>query len=242
MKRPFYFAQKITVFFVVAVVMATMFSVNIFAADTVKINGEAFNVGDTVTYTAVFKCEKVSSGITATVAYDENALELDKESVNVPNLGSLMVSNVETDGLVKFIGLDVVTGFDFTKGELLVSMSFKVKEGATDNDIKLEISEITDIDTNIISADSFSVEEKVSLGTYNGDIVTPGDGNDLIEEDQKNVQSNKKLDKTSVVWIIVGVLVAVGVIGTFVFRVLKNNNGNETTGKKESSNVTDTKE
>lgn len=242
MKKLCYFAKKIAACAVVAVVMVTMFSVNIFAADTVKINGETFNVGDTVTYTAIFKCEKITSGITAAVAYDENALELDKDSVNVPNLGSLMVSNVETAGLVKFIGLDVVTGFDFTKGDLLVSMSFKVKENATDNDVKLDISEITDIDTNIITEESFSVEEKVTSGTYDGTIVTPGDGNDLIEEDKKNHKSNEPLDKTTVVWTIVGILIAVGVIGTVVLRVVKGNNSKNSTVKKEKTSVKDTEE
>lgn len=245
MKKLYYYAKKITAFAVVAVILATMFSVNTFAADTVKINGETFNVGDTITYTATFKCDKICSGITSTVAYDENALELDKESVNVPNLGSLMVSNVETDGLVKFIGLDVVSGFDFTKGNLLISLSFKVKDGATDNDIKLEISDITDIDTNVITADSYSLEEKVTSGTYSGDIVTPGDGNDIIEEDKKNNpnnQNNEKPDKTTVVWIIVAVIVAVGVIGTVVVKVLKNNNSSKTAVKKEKSKATDTEE
>ena len=236
MKNLFSFAKKIIAVAVVTIIMATMLAVNAFATDTVKINGQDFNVCDTVTYTAVFKCEKICSGITASVTYDHNALELDKESVNVPNLGSLMVSNVETDGMVKFIGLDVVSGFDFTESKLLISMSFKVKEGATDNDIKIEISDITDIDTNIIPVESFSIEETVTSGTYSGDIVTPGDGNDLIEEDQKNIQSNKKLDKTTVVWIVVAVVIGVAVVGTAVTKIIKKN---DIAVKKEKTKDTD---
>lgn len=225
MKKILGVAKRIAIFMVVAVIMATMFSVNIFAAETVKINGETFNVGDTVTYTAVFKCDKICSGITAGVTYDDSALELDKDSVNVPNLGSLMVSNLETAGVVKFIGLDVMTGFDFTKGDLLVSMTFTVKEGATDSTIKAEISDIADIDTNIISEDSYSIQEAVVEGTYTGEIITPGDGDDIIAEDQKNIESNKELDKTTIVWIVVAVLVVVAIVGTIVVKVLKNKKG-----------------
>lgn len=225
MKKILGVAKRIAIFMVVAVIMATMFSVNIFAAETVKINGETFNVGDTVTYTAVFKCDKICSGITAGVTYDDSALELDKDSVNVPNLGSLMVSNLETAGVVKFIGLDVMTGFDFTKGDLLVSMTFTVKEGAADSTIKAEISDIADIDTNIISEDSYSIQEAVVEGTYTGEIITPGDGDDIIAEDQKNIESNKELDKTTIVWIVVAVLVVVAIIGTLVVKVLKNKKG-----------------
>lgn len=225
MKKILGVAKRIAIFMVVAVIMATMFSVNIFAAETVKINGETFNVGDTVTYTAVFKCDKICSGITAGVTYDDSALELDKDSVNVPNLGSLMVSNLETAGVVKFIGLDVMTGFDFTKGDLLVSMTFTVKEGATDSTIKAEISDIADIDTNIITEDSYSIQEAVVEGTYTGEIITPGDGDDIIAEDQKNIESNKELDKTTIVWIVVAVLVVVAIVGTLVVKVLKNKKG-----------------
>ena len=225
MKKILGVAKRIAIFMVVAVIMATMFSVNIFAAETVKINGETFNVGDTVTYTAVFKCDKICSGITAGVTYDDSALELDKDSVNVPNLGSLMVSNLETAGVVKFIGLDVMTGFDFTKGDLLVSMTFTVKEGATDSTIKAEISDIADIDTNIITEDSYSIQEAVVEGTYPGEIITPGDGDDIIAEDQKNIESNKELDKTTIVWIVVAVLVVVAIVGTLVVKVLKNKKG-----------------
>lgn len=225
MKKILGVAKRIAIFMVVAVIMATMFSVNIFAAETVKINGETFNVGDTVTYTAVFKCDKICSGITAGVTYDDSALELDKDSVNVPNLGSLMVSNLETAGVVKFIGLDVMTGFDFTKGDLLVSMTFTVKEGAADSTIKAEISDIADIDTNIISEDSYSIQEAVVEGTYTGEIITPGDGDDIIAEDQKNIESNKELDKTTIVWIVVAVLVVVAIVGTLVVKVLKNKKG-----------------
>ena len=225
MKKILCLTKKVAIFLLVSIIMATMFSVNFFAVDTVKINGETFNAGDTVTYTAVLKSEKICSGITAGVTYDDSALELDKESVNVPNLGSLVISNTDTAGEVKFIGLDAMTGFDFTEGKLLVSMSFNIKDGATDSDIKLAITDIVDIDTNVISEDGYTVEEKVTSGDYDGEIITPGNGDEIIEEDQKNQQSqqsNTKLDKTTIVWIIVAVLVVVAVIVTVVLKILKN--------------------
>lgn len=212
------------------IIMATMFSVSFFAADTVKINGETFNVGDTVTYTAVLKSEKICSGITAGVTYNDSALELDKESVNVPNLGSLNISNTDTAGEVKFIGLDAIKGFDFTEGKLLVSISFKIKDGAADNNIKLSITDIVDLETNVIASDGYTIEEKIIAGGYDGEIINPGNGEDIIEEDQKNQQSqksNKEFDKTTIVWMIVAVLVVVAVLGTVVFKILKNRKNTE---------------
>lgn len=231
MKKILYLSKNIAIFLVMFIIMATMFSVNFSAADTVKINGETFNVGDTVTYTATLKSEKICSGITAGVTYNDSALELDKESVNIPNLGSLTISNTDTAGEVKFIGLDAMTGFDFTEGKLLVSMSFKVKEGAADNDIELSITDIVDLETNVIISDSYTVEEKITAGGYDGEIITPGNGDDIIKEDQKNQQSqksNKEFDKTTIVWIIVAVLVVVAVLGTVVFKILKNRKNKNT--------------
>lgn len=229
MKNIFYITKKITVFLMTMIIMATMFSVSFFATETVKINEEAFSIGDTITYTAVLKCEKICSGVTATVTYDDSALELDKESVNVPNLGLLAISNTDNPGVVKFIGVDVVKGFDFTKGDLLVSMSFKIKDGAADNDIKLELTELTDIDTNAIPVDNCTVEESIQKGVYDGEIATLGDGEEIIKQDKQNNQTqqnqSKELDKTTVVWIIVAVLIVVAVAITVVCKVLKNKKG-----------------
>lgn len=232
MKNLLSVTKKATVFFMITIIMATMFSVSFFATDSVKINGESFNVGETITYTAVFKCDKICSGVTATVNYDDSALELDKKSVNIPNLGLLAISNVDNPGVVKFIGIDVVKGFDFTNGDLLVSMSFKIKDSAKDNDIKLELSELTDIDTNIIQPDSCTVEESVQKGTYDGEVATLGNGDELMKQDQENKENNqtqqsqpKKLDKTTGVWIIVVVLIAVAVVVTVICKILKNKKG-----------------
>lgn len=233
MKNIFSIAKKITVFFVITVIMATMLSVSFSATEAVKINGQDFAVGDTITYTATFKCDKACSGITATVTYDNESLELDTESVNIPNLGMLAIANTENAGKVSFIGIDALKGFDFTEGKLLVSMTLKVNEGAKDNDIKLEITEVTDSDTNTVTADSYTVTESVTGGEYDGEITTLGDGDDIIEEDQKNKkpsavqqgEQSKGMNKTTVVWIIVAVLVGAGVIGTAVMKTLKKKKG-----------------
>lgn len=235
MKNILCIAKKVTVFLAITIIMTTMFSVSFLATETVKINGHDFAVGDTVTYTANFKCEKACSGITATVAYDDASLELDADSVNIPNLGMLAIANTENAGKVSFIGIDAMKGFDFTEGKLLVSISFKVKDGAKDNDIKLEITEVTDTDTNTVTAEGYTVAESVSGGEYDGEITTLSNGDDIIEEDQKNKKEEsantqqqtqpEKVNKTTVVWIIVAVIVAVAVIGTVAMKVLKKKNG-----------------
>ncbi len=232
MKNILCVAKKVAVFLVITVIMATMFSVSFFATETVKINGQDFNVGDTVTYTATFNCDKACSGVTATATYDDASLELDAESVNIPNLGAMAIANTENAGTVSFIGIDVLNGFDFKGGKLLVSMTFKVKEGAKDNDVKLTVSEVTDIDTNVITADGYTVEEKVENGSYDGEVTTLSNGDDLIEQDKKNKPTAgattqqdtqpKEVNKTTVVWIIVVALVVVAVAVTVVMKLKQN--------------------
>lgn len=233
MKNILSITKKITVFFVITVIMATMLSVSFSATEAVKINGQDFAVGDTITYTANLKCDKALSGVTATVTYDDASLELDTESVNIPNLGMLAIANTENAGKVSFIGIDAVKGFDFAEDKLLVSMTLKVKDGATDNDIKLEITEITDTDMNNVTADGYTVTESVTGGEYDGEITTLSNGDDIIEKDQKNKPTgsaqqggqSKEINKTTVVWIIVAVLIGVAVIGTVGMKVLKKKKG-----------------
>ncbi|MEE0061384.1 MAG: hypothetical protein UE295_11210 [Acutalibacteraceae bacterium] len=226
MEKYFSLVKKATAFFVITVVIASMFSVCTFAADTIKINGEAFKKGDVVTYNVMFKCDKACSGINAKVSYDENSLELDKESVNVPNMGPLAISNTDEAGFVKFIGTDVVTGMDFTEEKLMVSMSFKVKDEAVDSEIKFELTEIIDVNIENVPVESYTINESVVAGEYTGEITTLGDGDDIIEQDKKNNANNKNaikqpMSKTTLVWLLVGALIVVAVVISVVLKFVK---------------------
>lgn len=226
MEKYFSLVKKATAFFVITVVIASMFSVCTFAADTIKINGEAFKKGDVVTYNVMFKCDKACSGINAKVSYDENSLELDKESVNVPNMGPLAISNTDEAGFVKFIGTDVVTGMDFTEEKLMVSMSFKVKDEAVDSEIKFELTEIIDVNIENVPVESYTINESVVAGEYTGEITTLGDGDDIIEQDKKNNANNKNaikqpMSKTTLVWLLVGALIVVAVVISGVLKFVK---------------------
>lgn len=226
MEKYFSLVKKATAFFVITVVIASMFSICTFAADTIKINGEAFKKGDVVTYNVMFKCDKVCSGINAKVSYDENSLELDKESVNVPNMGPLAISNTDEAGFVKFIGTDVVTGMDFTEEKLMVSMSFKVKDEAVDSEIKFELTEIIDVNIENVPVESYTINESVVAGEYTGEITTLGDGDDIIEQDKKNNANNKNaikqpMSKTTLVWLLVGALIVVAVVISVVLKFVK---------------------
>ncbi len=237
MKKYFSLIKKATAFFTMAVVMVSMFTVCAFAADTVKINGEAFNKGDTVTYTVMFKCDKVCSGINARVEYDEASLELDKESVNIPNMGPLAISNPDAPGVVKFIGTDVVTGIDFTEEKLMVSMSFKIKDEAVDNEIKFGVSELTDVDVETIPVESCTINESVTAGEYDGEITTLGNGDEIIENDKKNNANNDQkqpISKTTVVWIIVGALVVISVGVSIALKLVKKPVTNKLTDEEKS--------
>ena len=102
-------------------VVLTMIFVSIssvFADSPVTISGNQCSSGDTVTYICMIKIDKKLSGINATVKYPAASLELQKESVNVPNLG-MTIANTNDEGRIRFIGVNAQDGFDFTEKKLL---------------------------------------------------------------------------------------------------------------------------
>lgn len=231
MKKLFSLTKNAIAVFVMAVVMASMFSVCTYAADTVEINGEAFNKGDQITYSVMFKCDKKLSGINASVTYDKDSLELAKESVNIPNLGSLAIANPDMPGVVNFIGTDIGSGIDFTEEKLIVSMTFKVKNEAKNNDLKIDFVELLDVDLENVTVDGYTFNESVTAGEYEGEVTTLGNGDEIIEKDQKEqkkiqqtttTQAKQPMSKSTVVWIVIGVLVAVAVAVSVVIKVVNN--------------------
>ena len=178
-------------------------------ATDIKINGETFSNGDTLTYIADFQCDEAFAGINITVKYPVEVLELDKESVNVPNLGSMAIANTDTPGEIRFTATDIGSGFDFTEEKLLVSATFKVKDGATTGDIQMDVMELIYTDLEDIDIDSYFIAEKLQKGNYDGTVVNPISGEEYIEEESTSTPTDSK---NSVV--IFTVVIAVVLIGS----------------------------
>ena len=213
----------------VAVILSAIFCANIttvFAAEGVKINDEKFNTGDTITYIVNLQCDKVCAGINATVTYPAESLTIVEDSINVPNLG-MTIANSENEGQIKFAAVDAEDGFNFTEQNLLISVSFKIKDDAKDATIQTNIDEIIDVNLANIGIENYLISEKIEKGTYEGEIVNPGDGAEYIENDTGNAipvddsaVTEEQDSKTTVIIITVAVAAAV-IILTSVAVVYK---------------------
>lgn len=204
----------------VAIIMC--FSITGVSAADVKINGETFSAGDTITYIADFECDEAFAGINITVKYPDAVLELDKESVNVPNLGSMTIANTGTPGEIRFTATDIGSGFDFTKEKLLVSATFKVKDGATSGDIQMDIVELINTDLEDIDIDSYFLAEKLQKGVYDGTVVNPGNGEEYTEEESTTNPADSK--NSVVIFTVVIAVVLIGCVSAIV--TIKNKKKN----------------
>ena len=183
-------------------------------ATDIKINGETFSNGDTLTYIADFQCDEAFAGINITVKYPVEVLELDKESVNVPNLGSMAIANTDTLGEIRFTATDIGSGFDFTEEKLLVSATFKVKDGATTGDIQTDIVELINTDLEDIDIDSYFIAEKLQKGNYDGTVVNPISGEEYIEEESTSTPTDSK--NSVVIFTVVIAVVLIGSVSVIV--------------------------
>lgn len=148
----------------------------------VKINNNDFAAGDKVTYIVQIKSKTVFSGINAVIEYPKDTLTLDKDSLNIPELGSMVISNADEEGFIRFVATDVQSGFDFSDTKLIVTVTFTVKDGAKDSDITFKVTEATDTQLNDVTLTDNEIIKSIQKGEYDGKIVNPGNGKNLIDD------------------------------------------------------------
>ena len=148
----------------------------------VKINNNEFQSGDTITYIVQIKTATRLSGLNGMIEYPKDTLELDKKSLNIPELGDMVISNPDEEGVIRFVATNAGEGFDCSDTKLIVTVSFKVKEKAKDSDIKFTVTEVTDVQLNDITLADTEIIKSVQKGKYEGKIVNPGNGNDIVDD------------------------------------------------------------
>ncbi len=186
----------------------------------VKINNNEFQSGDTITYIVQIKTDTRLSGLNGMIEYPKDSLELDKESLNIPELGDMVISNPDEEGVIRFVATNAGEGFDCSDTKLIVTVSFKVKEKATDSDIKFTVTEVTDVQLNDITLADNEIIKSVQKGKYEGKIVNPGNGEDIVDDgayidvDSSDESSPDSKNKTIMITLIVAVvLIAVVSVG-----------------------------
>lgn len=127
------------------------FSPSVLAAEEkkCKVNDVEFSSGDTITYTLeISQANDKFSGIDISIYYDPDCLELNTEKVSVPVFKNALF-NSDLKGEIRFNAIDIVDGFDFTNGGVVISAPFKIKDGEKQSsDITFSIRELYDMDSN----------------------------------------------------------------------------------------------
>lgn len=109
------------------------------SSDSLNIDGESFNVGDTVTCIMNVKTPGVAENYQATLTYDGDYLEVTKAKL-VGDATSGGIINYKNPGVIKFNGSNISSGYDYTDGGAFLEITYKVKDsGSTKPSINWEI-------------------------------------------------------------------------------------------------------
>ena len=196
-----------------------------------KVNDLEFSVGDIITYTlSIDEAAEKFSGIDISVYYDPECLRLETDKVSLPVFQNALF-NKDIEGELRFNAIDVVDGFDFTKGGTVISAAFKINENANDaTNITFSVRELYGMDLdNPENITDYKTSVDIVKGIQDDkNIVKPKDL-DVIEKEltsQYGVQEVKNGGFT-VVWILMvgGVFVlAAAVVVIIVTRKRENRN------------------
>lgn len=234
-----YFRQirKITRFLFLSCILVIISMFPVGAVETVEINNQKIEIGSTITFVSTLKCDTTISGLNVTVKYPSNSLEIVKDSVNTPNLG-MTIANIDNDGEIGFTSLDAQKGLDFKENNLLISASFKVKDGAKNGEITTDIKEIIDMNMADIQPENYTSDCYVQAGEYDGNIIKPSSGDGDIEDisGAKEIPVNDNNNSNNNVIIIV--VLAVVIIFAVLIAIFGKKNKNKLKNNDDSSAVT----
>ena len=95
------------------------------SSDTLSVDGHDYKKGDTVTVTYTVKSTKVLANFQGTITYDSSKLKVKKAELQSP-VKSNSIVNAKNTGVIKFIGSDITSGYDFTNGGDLIVVTYEV--------------------------------------------------------------------------------------------------------------------
>ena len=175
------------------VVMMLSLSITAFAAGDVTVNGEAVKSGDTVTYAYYLSGVKDPlEGAGAYITYDNTALEYVDGSIGFDVLSNAMY-NMEP-GKIYYSAIDVINGFDVSEEKMMVTLSFKVLDGAKgDLLIEHKYDEIfTLVNEEVdLKEDEYTGRAETTVNTYTeNDAPFKGVDANRLEEYEKSSETD----------------------------------------------------
>lgn len=125
------------------------------------VNDTPLSVGNVFTYTLdISDVKDKFSGIDISIYYDPEALSLNPDKISLPVFKNAVL-NSELDGEIRFNAVDVIDGYDFTKGNTVISADFTVLDTSkASTNITFSIRELYDMDINEVKDYKTSVSIK----------------------------------------------------------------------------------
>lgn len=172
---------------VLCILIVCLSTVTFFAAGTkMTVNEEQFQTGDTITY--ILKLSNAQAnvlGLNLEVTYDQDALEIDDKSINIPYAIS-PICNATKPGRIIFNATEAIEGMEFKEEHILISASFKIKDSAKDTKINGRMIQIIDANDKELTESEYNLVDSVIEGTLpQNEIVNPGDGMQELQEVEK---------------------------------------------------------
>lgn len=222
---------------VTTVICSLMIAPAVKAADGEKcaVNDVEFNKGDVITYKLeIDEAAEAFSGIDISVYYDPDCLTLNTQKISLPIFKNALF-NSELAGEIRFNAIDVVNGFDFTKGGTVISAAFTINKDAKDStDVTFSIRELYGMNAEA-GADNLT-DYKTSVTIIDGEeesdkIVKPKNIDEIEKVLLTQYDDTAKKDENSIplVWMVVICAVApimVVLIVTILIKFIRNRGKN----------------
>lgn len=197
--------------------------VSFFAADD-------FKSGDTVTYYVTMQSKENVGNIRFTISYNTDTLEMDKSLINFPYVET-NTCNAETPGKIVVMVMEQ-DGYDFTKEQQLITVTFKIKNGYKNGDVKFEMNDLYNTNLEVIANSDYSIKEEFKSGSIPkdevknpGDLIVKNEGgadNAFVNNSEQPKAEMHETDPIMFVLIGVGAVALLVIVAVIIVNIRKN--------------------
>lgn len=180
-----------------SLLVISMLLISASADEKLTVNGKEVKAGDTVTYEYyVGGIDDLVAAAGAYIMYDPKYLEYVDDSIGFEVFKNAMFN--DQSGYIYYSAVNVMNGYDLSSERLVVSATFKVKDGVSGKtSIKHEFDEFFTIEdeSTDISSDEYEDKSVLTVNTYSGQNEAPYLGTDANElGDHINSVTSENID------------------------------------------------
>ncbi len=180
-----------------SLLIISMLCISASADEKLTVNGKEVKSGDTVTYEYyVGGIDDLVAAAGAYIIYDPKYLEYVDNSIGFDVFNNAMFN--DQSGYIYYSAVNVMNGYDLSSERLVVSATFKVKDGVSgETSIKHEFDEFFTIEdeSTDISSDEYEDKSVLTVNSYSGQNEAPYLGTDANElSEHINAATSEDID------------------------------------------------